>query len=482
MTARSGLPRLALPRSLTARLAGVLALLAVALLGAVGLMLYRGLETQLTLRDDAALVTRVEQIRTLLQDSDTMQLVHDKPHLFENMLGNREALLVLRFPGETPLIEVNPAGIAVPDLPPVPAGDALRIDAVRRSSGPRGTPFAALSANTRTAQPGRELRITAGRLMSERTRILDDYRRQIVLMVTGASVLAALAAFVLVRRGMRPLATLAAQTAVIGIGNLDARLDAAHAPRELAPLVDSFNAMLGRLAASFAQLSQVTADMAHDLRTPIGNLLGQTEVALGQPRSAEHYHAVLASNLEELQRLSRMTDNMLFLARSEHAGAAIEPVRLDIAVEFERVSDYFEGLAEERGLRIVREGAGQVRADPLLLRRALANLLANAVQYADTPSTISLTAHAETGGVALCVANAGPSIPDHQLARLFDRFYRADAARRGSSQSSGLGLSIVQTIMNLHGGSVVAQSDGGCNRFTLRFVEGGASEDQGRER
>lgn len=459
------------PPSLTARLAGLFALLAMLLLGAVGLMLYRGLETQLTLRDDAALVTRVEQIRTLLQDSDTMRLVHDKPHLFENMLGNREALLVLRFPGEKPLIEVNPAGIAIPDVPAVAADAALRIDAVRRSRGPHGTPFAAVAADTRTGQPGRALRITAGRLMSERTRILDDYRRQIVLMVAAASALAALAAWLLVRRAMRPLATLAAQTAAIGIGNLDARLDAARAPRELAPLVDSFNGLLRRLAASFAQLSQVTADMAHDLRTPIGNLLGQTEVALGQPRSADYYESLLASNLEELQRISRMSDNMLFLARAEHADAAIEPAWLDIATEFARVADYFEGLAADRAMHIACTGTGRVWADPLLLRRALANLLANAVQYADAPSTIELDAraHGPDGAVELSVANAGAPIEADHLARLFDRFYRADAARRGSAQSSGLGLSIVRSIMQLHGGRVEAASEQGRNRFVLFF-------------
>jgi len=460
-------------RSLTARLALMFALLATGLLGAVGLMLYRGLETQLTLRDDAALVARVEQIRTLLQDSDALRMVHDKPHLFENMLGNREALLVLRYPGEAPLIEVNPAHIAVPDLAPVAAGDSLRIDAVRRSSGADGTPFSAVAADMRTRVPGKELRITAGRLMSERTRILDNYRRQIILMVAVAGALAALAAFLLVRRGMRPLAQLAAQTAAINTANLDARLATQGVPRELAPLVESFNAMLQRLAASFTQLSQVTADMAHDLRTPIGNLLGQTEVALSQPRSVDAYQELLASNLEELQRIARMSDNMLFLARAEHAHLAIEPAWLDIAAEFARMADYFEGPAEESQLRIVCRGDGKLWADPLLLRRALANLLANAVQYADPDSAIELTAH--TGGDVVClkVDNVGPAIDPLHMERLFDRFYRADAARRGSAQSSGLGLSIVRSIMALHGGSVQAVSADGHNGFSLVFPEHG---------
>jgi two-component system heavy metal sensor histidine kinase CusS len=227
--------------------------------------------------------------------------------------------------------------------------------------------------------------------------------------------------------------------------------------------------MLQRLAASFTQLSQVTADMAHDLRTPIGNLLGQTEVALSQPRSVDDYQELLVSNLEELQRISRMSDNMLFLARSEHVDAAIDPAWLDIEAEFARMADYFEGPADERELSIVCSGGGRLWADPVLLRRALANLLANAIQYADPASTISLAAETRDGAVALIVDNAGPAIEPAHLKRLFDRFYRADAARRGSAQSSGLGLSIVRTIMALHGGAAHAQSSGGRNRFTLAF-------------
>jgi two-component system heavy metal sensor histidine kinase CusS len=435
--------------SLTTRLAVLFALLCMVTLGVVGLTLYRGLETQLTLRDDAALVARVEQIRTLLQDSTALQLVREKPRLFQHMLGNREALLVVGFPGQRPLIEINPAGMAIPDITPVASNAPLRMSSVHRSVDANGTPFTAVAANTGLDKPGSELRITAGRLMTERTRILDAYRQQIAWINLGASVLAAAVAFILVRRGMRPLAALAGQAAAIGVDNLGTRLDVAGAPRELAPLVAAFNAMLVRLAGGFTRLSQVTADMAHDLRTPIGTLLGQTEVALGQARSAAYYHAILVSNQEELLRLSRMTGNMLFLARSEHAATMIEPAWLDIATEFARVADYFEGLAEERKLSITCAGAGRVWGDPMLLRRALANLLANAVNYAAAPSTIVLSAQAGAAGMALAVENTGPEI--------------------AADQASGLGLAIVQTIMALHRGSAVAASSSGQNRFTLYF-------------
>jgi two-component system heavy metal sensor histidine kinase CusS len=209
--------------------------------------------------------------------------------------------------------------------------------------------------------------------------------------------------------------------------------------------------------------------MAHDLRTPIGNLLGQTEVALGQRRDVAYYEKLLGSNFEELQRLSKMADNMLFLARAEHADHAIERKVLALDDELQRMADYFEGLAEERGVRLAVQGEGQVWADPTLLRRALANLLANAVRYADEDSAIVLAAEQDAGGTTISVENRGPTIAPQHLERLFDRFYRADPARADSSASSGLGLSIVRSIMTLHSGRWHAASKDGVTRFALFF-------------
>jgi two-component system, OmpR family, heavy metal sensor histidine kinase CusS len=455
--------------SLTMRFALLFAALSFVVLGLVGIMLYRGLVTQLTVRDDAALITRVDQIRTLLQDSNTLKLINEKPKLFENMLANREALLVIRFAGQSPLIEVNPGKMPIPNIKPLDKNATLSLDAVHRSMDAEGVPFIALAASTRPADADHDLEIIAGRAMTERTRLLEGYRNRILVQISIAALLFALVGYWLVRRGLLPLRRLAAQTETITVTNLAARIDGTGAPRELAPVIDSFNAMLARLATGFTQLSQVSADMAHDLRTPINNLLGQTEVALSQPRSADHYELLLASNLEELQRLSKMTDNMLFLARSENADTAIDRKTLDVQDELQRMADYFEGLAEDRHLRIETKGDGSVYADPMLLRRALANLVANAIQYADEDTTILLRSEQTTDGTTLSVENHGPTIAEHHLRRVFDRFYRADASRRGSADSSGLGLSIVRTIMTLHQGVGSATSEKGVTRFNLFF-------------
>lgn len=455
--------------SLVARLAVAFALLSFAVLATVGTALYKAMERELVQRDDAALVTRVDQVRTLLQDVDLVSLIHQKPRLFSNMLGNREALLVLRFPGQEPLIEVNPGRSPIPDVMPLPVNGALTLDAVHHEPERDGIPFAVVAASVQVEGAPQALQIIAGRLMIERSHVLRAYRNQILAVASAAAFLLALLAWWVVRRGLQPLRQLSLQMAAIGVSSLSTRIEAPSAPHELQPLIQGFNAMLDRLERGFTQLGQVAADMAHDLRTPIANLLGQTEVALGQARESSYYQSMLASNLEELQRLSRMISNMLFLARAEHADNAIECKALSAAEELQRVAEYFEGLAEERALELHTRGAGEVWADSALLRRALANLLANALRYADAGSAIILVASRQAGATAISVENRGPTIAPQHLDRLFDRFYRADSSRAGSATSSGLGLSIVRSIMTLHGGQWHVSSNDGVTRFTLVF-------------
>jgi two-component system heavy metal sensor histidine kinase CusS len=307
--------------------------------------------------------------------------------------------------------------------------------------------------------------------MTERTHLLRTYRNRILLLASGATLLTALLAYWIAHRGLLPLRGLATQTASFGIRNLSIRIDNLQAPPELLPLIDGFNGMLDRLEMSFTQLSQVSADMAHDLRTPIGNMLGQTEVALGQRRNVEYYEKLLGSNFEELQRLSKMTDNMLFLARAGNADHAIERKALDVADELQRIGEYFEGPAEERDIQLNFCGDGVVWADPTLLRRVLANLLANAVRYAASGTEILVVSEQAESGTTMFVENTGPTIEAHHLDRLFDRFYRADASRRGSSDASGLGLSIVRSIMSLHQGRWHAASGNRRARFTIFFSD-----------
>lgn len=458
--------------SLTLRLALIFALLAFVLLATLGVALYRELERELIMRDDAALIYRIDQLRNLLNDSNTLDLIKTKPELFQNMLGNRESVLSITAPGQTPLLVVNPGNIEVPSVPPVPKNHTLALTDVHHFPCVDGVPFAIVAASIDSGDLG-SLQVTTGRLMTERTAVLASYRLSVYILASIAAIFLALVGYLLVHRGLLPLRRLARHARGIGVGNLAERLDSRGTPKELLPMIDSFNTMLERLAKGFTQLGQVSTDMAHELRTPINNLLGETQVALQQSRNVESYQQLLASNVEELERLARMLDNMLFLARTDPASALRQRQELSAADEVERMADYFEGLASDANMHIIAEGAGVIWAEPMLLRRALANLCANAIKYGAPDSDLLIQALPNAEGIHLRVSNQGDTIAAEHLPRLFERFYRVDESRERSAQSNGLGLSIVATIMQLHSGRYSVSSQDGVTCFELFFPQRG---------
>ncbi|WP_085687629.1 MULTISPECIES: heavy metal sensor histidine kinase [unclassified Pseudomonas] len=454
--------------SLTLRLALVFAVLAFAALAGLGAALYNQLEEQLTRRDDIQLVSRIDQLRTILNDSNTLELIKTKPALFQNMLGNREALLTISAPGQPPLFVVNPSDLALPSVPAVPVDHVMALNDVQHLPSINGVPFSAVAASIDSGDQG-NLQVLIAKVMSERTAMLANYRLSVYGLASLAAIVLALVGCLLVYRGLLPLRRIARHAHGIGIANLGERLDSLGTPRELQPMIESFNAMLDRLDRGVAQLSQVSTDMAHELRTPINNLLGETQVALQQNRSVDAYQQLLASNVEELERLARMLDNMLFLARTDPASALSQRQELDASDEMQRIADYFEGLAADVGVTIEASGSGVIWAEPMLLRRALANLCANAIKYGSADSTLQVEAIAKSDGSYLRVRNQGATIPAEHLSRLFERFYRVDPSRERSAQSNGLGLSIVATIMQLHQGRYSVTSADGVTCFELFF-------------
>ncbi|WP_343551019.1 heavy metal sensor histidine kinase [Pantoea sp.] len=450
--------------SLANRLSLLLSLAVMVIFSLSGIALYHSLAAQIGVRDDAALLTRIDQIRTLLRDEDAITLIQQKPRLFANMLGNTESLLVLRFPGQPPLIVVNPGQRPVPTITPVAADQPLALSSVHHQVSEDGTPFISAAALTSTRDGSGEIEIVTGRLMSDRTQTLNSYRNQIIVATALAALMVAAISIALVRRSLAPVRHLAAEADAIDARHLAPRMPDPSLT-ELQPLIASFNQMLSRLERGYQQLSQVSADMAHDLRTPINTLIGQTEVALSQTRRVGDYQALLGSNYEELERLAKMIDNMLFLAKAEDASQVLDLQAIDLARLGDKLQDYFDGMAEEQAMQLDMALHGELHADAQLLQRALANLMANALRYGDRHSTVRIF----NQGTALMVENHGPAITEEQQARIFDRFWRADTARQHSS--SGLGLSIVRSIMQLHHGSCSVRSADGVNRFMLQFPD-----------
>ncbi len=313
--------------------------------------------------------------------------------------------------------------------------------------------------------------IVVARSFDDILNLLQRYRDTIARAVALGALAAMALSYILVRRTLRPLRRITDQASRITVEGLGVRLDQTRASPELRELASSLNGMLTRLERGFQLLSQYTENLAHDLRTPVNNLRGQTEVMLARARSAEDYQVLLASNLEEYERLGRMIENILFLARAGNAQIALRRTGLDAGEQLRQVAEYFEGLAEESGATLQVRAAGIVQADAVLFRRAIGNLLSNALRYTPRGGVIELSAARVPGGAEVRVSNPGPGIAAEHLDRIFERFYRVDEARSNSADSTGLGLAIVRSIMDLHQGKASVESGGGSTRFSLHFPD-----------
>jgi two-component system, OmpR family, heavy metal sensor histidine kinase CusS len=304
------------------------------------------------------------------------------------------------------------------------------------------------------------------------TRLLRGLAWTLLLVPLVGGALVGLSTAWRVRRELVPLAVLAAQTERIKPERLDQRLALPEVAVELAPWITQFNALMDRLQSAVEQLEAFNADVAHELRTPLAAMMGHTEVALAKERPANELREVMTNSLEELQRLSAMVSDMLFLSRADRGAVARRGEPQSLKRLAERVVEFHDFMLDDAGLSARVEGDAQVAVDAALVQRALSNLIGNATRYGEPGSTVVVRigeASAPQAGVELLVENRGPAIDPSALPRLFDRFFRADAARTESGHHHGLGLAIVAAIARMHGGRTAATSKGGTTRigFTL---------------
>jgi two-component system heavy metal sensor histidine kinase CusS len=254
----------------------------------------------------------------------------------------------------------------------------------------------------------------------------------------------------------------------VSSAHLNERLATVGWPSEIQPLAVAFDNMLARLEDSFTRLSQFSADLAHELRTPIANLLGEAQVGLSRARQPEEYREIIESSVAECERLAGIINNLLFLARAEAARQEIQRSVFDGRAAIEKIAAYHQPIAEDRHIAIRCLGEGQLFADPVLFNRAVNNLVENALRFATDGSEITIAINADPSTTQVSVRDTGLGIPPEHLARIFDRFYRVDPSR--SPAGSGLGLALVKSILDLHGGSAEIQSDvGGGTEVILKF-------------
>lgn len=299
-------------------------------------------------------------------------------------------------------------------------------------------------------------------------RFLEHFHQTLWMMVASGFTLMSFMGWLAVRQGHAPLRDIVAKIRSISASQLHTRLSPEAMPAELIDLAASCNDMLGRVEDAFQRLSNYAADIAHELRTPVTSLMTQTQVALSQARTPDEYREILYSNIEEYERMAQMIGDMLFLAKADNGLSKPSIAAVDLAGEVRALFDYYEAWAEERGVSLALEGDATISGDRLMLRRALSNLLSNAIRHTPPGQTVQVRLDpAKDDEISIVVENPGATIPAEHIPRLFDRFYRVDSSRQRGGDGAGLGLAIVKSIVAAHGGRIEVTSIEDKTRFRI---------------
>lgn len=364
------------------------------------------------------------------------------------------------------------------DLEQLASQTEIRPGRTIRMKGRRNQAFRVTTATAPVGSPPTHIdTIQIAIDVSQQEEFLQRYRLWFFGILLGTFVVFPFVGYQIARRGIRPVEDMAATARRISSTNLRERILADGYPFELASLAGTFNQMLDRLEDSFERISRFSADIAHDLRTPVNNIRGEAEVGLARARTITEYRDVLESCLEEAVRLSDLVGNLLFLARAESPLAHLRREPVDVVELLGGMREYYEASAAEAGISLTTT-AGQspviAEMDRTLVQRAVSNLVSNAVAHTPPGGSVVLAANAESSAVRIEVSDTGVGIPPEALPRVFDRFFRLDTSRSQASGGTGLGLAIVQSIMLLHGGKVeIASQPGHGTRVTLRLPVAG---------
>ena len=306
--------------------------------------------------------------------------------------------------------------------------------------------------------------------ISHHEHFMSSFRTTLWSVVVLAAIITGLLGWMAARRGLAPLHAIKREAAAITADRLHSRLPTESIPVELVDLAETLNQMLARLEDSFRRLSDFSSDIAHELRTPVSNLLTQTQVMLSRARTIDEYQDVLASNAEELERMAKMIADMLFLAKADNDLVVPNLEAVDLRAEAEGLASFYEAVAEEYGVTLTVDGNAAVSGDRLMLRRAMGNLLSNA--FGHTPSGGYIRIRIGMNGdrmATIQVENSGETIPPEHLPCLFDRFYRTDPSRKRLADGVGLGLAITRSIIRAHGGIASVRSAAGVTSFELKI-------------
>jgi len=436
--------------------------------------LYLVLVQELDRSTDLFLADKLNVVRTMLRERpDDADALREEIEL-ESAARRYEQFYIRLLDKERHQLMATPGMAQQLDLTQFAKQGQIRSDRAIAMKGRTGRTFRVIAAVVPVGSPGVQTDIIQIAVdVSQKEELLARYRHSFAAIMMGSLVIFPIVGYKIARRGIRPVEEMATTARRISSTNLHERILPEGYPVELASLAGTFNKMLDGLEESFERISRFSADIAHDLRTPVNNIRGEAEVALARARTMDEYRDVIESCLEEAVRLSDLIGNLLFLARAESPLTHLHRVPVDVSELLGGVREYYEASAAESGISLTTALASEpviAELDRTLIQRAVGNLIANAVAHTPAGGAVVLGANTEAAGIRIEVSDTGIGIPPEALARVFDRFYRVDTSRSQSSGGTGLGLSIVQSIMVLHGGRAeIASQPGHGTRVTLHI-------------
>ncbi len=460
------------PTSLTLRLTLLFSAVATVVFLAFGWVIERSLNEHFAQQDTQELKVIAQVVE---QSLSTLQPSHDltriKQRFDDILVGHHGPLLYIRSASGESLYSSSGADLS---LVPLPSPDQLSKGNIQQWSNSKH--HYRVFTQQVSGKNNTSYTVVIAVAIDFHLHFLKNFRYTLWLMIICGIIIMALMSWFAVRQGHRPLHRIVEQISQTSANELNSRLDPATVPTELTELALSFNDLLQRMEEAFTRLSNFSADIAHELRTPVTNMMTQTQVVLSQARDADEYQEILYSNMEEYERMAQMIGDMLFLAKADSAEHPPNAETVDLKNELHNLFDFYGAWAEENHVSLKQEGRAHIQGDRLMLRRALSNLLSNAIRHTSKGHSVEVKLNQAENGVFIVIKNPGTPIPAEHLSKVFDRFYRTDPSRQRSGEGAGLGLAIVKSIVEAHGGTITATSDDTGTQFRVSLPSGcGAS-------
>ena len=456
-------------KSIIFRLTLLFASASTAVLLVLGLLIGNSVEHHFEVQDMEVLTGKLELTRHALEKVHSQSDLDAFPQqLDDSLVGHHGlAVIVVAPSGQTLFVT---SGAEFPQVLLARSPDMTNSGPIIWKSTDH-IPLRGISAMVKTGIEGAKPAVVAVATdISKHEHFMSWFRFTLWSVVILAALMTGFLGWVAVRRGLAPLHAIKLEAAAITADRLHSRLATESIPIELVDLAETLNQMLARLEDSFRRLSDFSSDIAHELRTPVSNLLTQTQVMLLRVRTIDEYQDVLASNAEELERMAKMIADMLFLAKADNDLVMPNLETVDLRAEAEGLASFYEAVAEENSVALTVDGSATVTGDRLMLRRAIGNLLSNAFGHTPRGGYVRIQIGKNEDRMAtIQVENSGETISPEHLPRLFDRFYRADPSRKRLADGVGLGLALTRSIIQAHGGSVSVRSADGVTIFELQM-------------